>query len=266
MPLTELFLSPNRFIIFVLVLTRISGVMMTAPVMGSRTAPIRVRALLALGVSVLIAPLQLSVELQAPGTLLGLLVMLVGEAIIGLSIGLGVMILFSGIHLAGNIIGQMSGAQIADVFDPTFDQSVPIYAQLLDVVTIAVFVIIGGHREVIDTLLSTFDSMPLGGAGFNDGLALALVDIVTLSFTAGVRAAAPATVALLLALLILGLISRTLPQLNVLAVGFSLYAMVALAVVSLSLGGVVWAFQNEVGPTLSLLRDALAATPTEGEL
>jgi flagellar biosynthetic protein FliR len=81
---------------------------------------------------------------------------------------------------------------------------------------------------------------------------------VALSFIVGVRAAAPAMVALLSSVLILGLISRTLPQLNVIAVGFSLNAMVMLAVLSLSLGGVVWAFQDEVGPTLALLRDALA--------
>ncbi len=258
MPLTELFLSPNRFIIFVLVLTRISGVVMTAPILSSRAAPMRVRAMLALGLSLLIAPMQLGATITAPGTMIDLLVMMVGEAIIGLSIGLGMMILLSGIQLTGNIVGQMSGAQIADIFDPTFDQSVPIYAQLLDVVMLSVFLIIGGHREVMDALLSTFGTMPLGGGGFNDGIAAALIDIVSMSFAVGIRAAAPAMVALLLSILILGLISRTLPQLNVMAVGFSLNAMVMLAVLSVSLGGIVWAFQNEVGATLTSLRDAMS--------
>jgi len=260
MPLTELFLSPNRFVIFVLVLTRISGVVMTAPVLATRAAPMRLRAMLALGLSLLVAPLQMNVVLEAPGTLINLVVMMVGEAIIGLSIGLGVMILFSGIQLTGNVVGQMSGAQIADIFDPSFNQSVPIYAQLLDIVTVAVFLIIGGHREVVDALLGTFQRLPLGGGAFHDGIAMAMVEVASTSFVVGIRAAAPAMVALLLSILILGLISRTLPQLNVIAVGFSLNAMVMLAVVGVSLGGIVWAFQNEVTPTLTLLREAVAST------
>ena len=194
MPLTELFLSPNRFIIFVLVLTRISGVVMVAPVLGTRSAPAAVRVALCLGLTLLMLPMQWGASITPPETLLGMLVTMIGEAIIGLSIGLSIMILFSGLHLAGNIIGQLSGAQAAGIFDPTFNQSVPIYAQLFDIMAVAVFVIIGGHREVVDALLGTFVSMPLGGSGFNAGLAAALVDVVTLSFATGIRAAAPAMV------------------------------------------------------------------------
>ena len=261
MPLTELFLSPNRFIIFVLVLTRISGVVMVAPVLGTRSAPNAVRVALALVFTLLILPSQFSVSLTTPQTMAGLLVIMLAEAIIGLSIGLAVMILFTGIHLAGNIVGQMSGAQVADIFDPTFNQSVPIYAQLFDVVAIAVFVIIGGHREVIDALLATFQYMPLGGGGFNSGIAEALVNVVTLSFSTGVRAAAPVMIALLLTILVLGLLTRTMPQLNIFAIGFNVYSMVTLAIVSLTLGSIVWVFQDEVTPALDMIRAALSASP-----
>lgn len=257
MPLTELFLSPDRFVLFVLVLTRISGVVMVAPVLGTRAAPPAVRVALAMGLTLLVLPSQLEIAVQAPATMAGLLVVMLGEAIIGLSIGLGIMILFSGIHLAGNIIGQMSGAQVADIFDPTFNQSVPIYAQLFDVIAMAVFVIIGGHREVIDALLATFQHMPLGGGGFNAGIADALVNVVTLSFSTGIRAAAPAMVALLLAVLILSLLTRTLPQLNIFAVGFNVYSMVAMSIVSITLGGIIWAFQDEVTPALDMIQAAL---------
>lgn len=261
MPLTELYLyAPSRLIIFVLVLTRISGLMLTAPVLGTRAAPLQVRAMLAIGLALLVAPLQFHTPLEDPDTLINLLVLMVGEAIIGLTLGTGVMILFSGIQLTGQIVGQMSGAQIADVFDPSFDQSVPIYSQLLDLLTITVFLIIGGHREVLDALLGTFRTLPLGGGGFHQGITEAIVAVVTQSFAVGIRAAAPAIVALLMSILILGLISRTLPQLNILAVGFSMNAIVMLAMLALSLGSIAWAFQNEVAPTLNLLRDALAST------
>ncbi len=250
--------APSRLIVFVLVLTRIGGLVMTAPVLGTRAAPVRVRALLAMGLALLVLPLQMQALVDPPSTLAGLLVLMIGEAIIGLTLGLGVMILFSGVQLTGQIVGQMSGAQIADTFDPTYNQSVPIYAQLLDLVTVTVFVLIGGHREVVDALLGTFRHIPLGSGGFNQGVGEAMLEVLTQSFIVGIRAAAPAIVALLMSVLVLGLISRTLPQLNILAVGFSLNAMVMLAVVAMSLGGIAWVFQDQVGPTLDVLRAALA--------
>ena len=258
MPLTEFYLaSPSRLVVFVLVLTRISGLLMTAPLFSNRSAPMRVRAMLAIVLAMFITPLQSQGAVPDPGTLVNLVTLMIGEAIVGLSLGLGLQILFSGVQLTGYTLGQMSGAQLAEAFDPTFDQSVPVHSQLLDLVTLAVFVTIGGHRELLDALLGTFRTLPLGGGGFQQSMAEAMFNVITQSFTVGIRAAAPAIVALLASILILGLISRTLPQLNILAVGFSLNAVVMLAVVALSLGGIVWVFQNEVSPTIEMLRAAL---------
>ncbi len=81
--------------------------------------------------------------------------------------------------------------------------------------------------------------------------------ILTQSFALGIRAAAPAMTALLLATLVLGLISRTLPQINIIAVGFGVNTLVALGTVMLSLGAMAWAFQEQIEPTLDLLQTAL---------
>ena len=78
--------------------------------------------------------------------------------------------------------------------------------------------------------------------------------------TLGVRAAAPATVALLLATLVMGLISRTLPQLNILAVGFGLNAMVTFGSIAVSLGGLAWMFQEQIEPAVELLLEAFQAS------
>jgi flagellar biosynthetic protein FliR len=258
MPLTEFYLaSPSRLVVFVLVLTRISGLLMTAPLLSNRSAPLRVRAMLAIVLAMFITPLQSTGGVPDPGTLVNLVTLMIGEAIVGLSLGLGLLILFSGVQLTGYTLGQMSGAQLADAYDPTFDQSVPVHSQLLDLVTLAVFVTIGGHRELLDALLGTFHTLPLGGGGFQQSVAEAMFNVITESFTVGIRAAAPAIVALLTSILILGLISRTLPQLNILAVGFSMNAVVMLAVVAMSLGGIVWVFQHEVSPTIDMLRASL---------
>jgi flagellar biosynthetic protein FliR len=81
--------------------------------------------------------------------------------------------------------------------------------------------------------------------------------VLSQSFELGVRAAAPAMVALLLATLILGLAGRTLPQLNVMALGLGLNTVVTLLVLGISLGASVWIFQEQLGPVLTEIRNAL---------
>ena len=81
---------------------------------------------------------------------------------LGLALGLAVMILLSGMQLAGQVISQMSGMSLADVANPTFDTSVPIFSQILEMLALAIFFLVGGHRQVIDALLGSFAWMPPG--------------------------------------------------------------------------------------------------------
>jgi flagellar biosynthetic protein FliR len=164
---------------------------------------------------------------------------------------MGVTVLLLGVQLAGHAAGHMSGMAIADIFDPSFNSSVPIFAQLLDVVTVLLFVAIGGHRVVVDALLETFRWIPPGEVAMSADAIPSLIEIVQQSFLLGIRAASPMIVALLLSMLVMGLISRTLPQLNILAVGLSLNSMVMLSAMAVSLGTIVWLFQDRLEPTIS---------------
>jgi flagellar biosynthetic protein FliR len=101
--------------------------------------------------------------------------------------------------------------------------------------------------------------MPPGEARFSENILTMLLELTTQSFVLGIRAAAPVLVALLLSVLVLGLISRTLPQLNVLAVGFSLNSMIMLATMAISLGAIAWLFQQEAGAALESIRGAVLA-------
>jgi flagellar biosynthetic protein FliR len=247
----------NEFITFTLVLSRVSGLVMVAPIFGSTTIPLRVRALLSVALSLVVLPTFVGQGPPYPGTTLNYLVLIGGEVLVGLTLGLGVQILFAGIQVAGQIIGQLSGMALADVFDPAFNASSPIFTQILYYVTIAVFVIIGGHRVLMAALLDTFEVMPPGVANISAPMVEALVTALAQSFVVGIRAAAPVMTALLLTTFVLGLVSRTLPQLNILAVGFGLNSLVTQAALLLSLGGAVWVFQDQVEPMLDTLQQAL---------
>lgn len=251
-------LYQNQFLVFVLILTRISGLVISAPVLGLKSAPMQVRIVLAVALAVLVTPFHWQVTATMPANMVGLSLLLVQELLIGLSLGLSIHVLFTGVHVTGQMMGQMSGMSLAEVYDPAQEASVPVLSDIMDRVAVAVFVIIGGHRQLMLVLLDTFRWMPPGKTAFGPTLVDALTEVTTQSLTLGVRAAAPAMVALLLANLILGLISRTLPQLNVMALGFGINILLVLMVLGASLGAIAWLFQDAAWTTIDTMRDALA--------
>jgi len=256
-PLLTLYL--DQFLIFVLVLTRVGCLLMTLPVLGTSSVPWQVRALLAIGVSLMLTPLYFGRPVPVPENLLMLGVLLAREAIVGLALGLTVMILLSGMQLAGQIISQISGLSLADVVNPTFDTSVPIFSHLLELLALAIFFLVGGHREVLSSLLRSFDWMPPGQGRLPDNLVLALSEITAHSFEVGIRASAPVMVALVIATLIVALISRTLPQLNAVAVGLNFNSLIVLGVMAFCLGSAAWVFQEELSTTIEIVGQAFQA-------
>jgi flagellar biosynthetic protein FliR len=235
----------NSVMIFMLVLARTSGLMISAPVVGASQVPQQVRALLAIILAVVLLPTQWAAAAHLPETPVELVIVLVRELLLGLVLGLGVSVIFSGLLLAGQLIGQMSGMSLAEVFDPSVD-SMPLFSQVLQVFATTIFVCVGGHRLLVQGLLDTFGRMPPGQAGMPASLVDLFSLLVTQSMELGIRAAAPACVALLLATVVLGIVTRTLPQLNVLSFGFGLNAMATFGAMAVSLGSIAWIFTDQV--------------------
>lgn len=247
----------SRFMLFTLVLARTSALVMTAPLFGSLALPRQVRALLAVMLTLLVLPVQLNASLLPVTNIIDYARLLVNEVLVGLLLGLGITILLSGIQVAGQVVSQMSGLSLADIFSPGFDEDVSIFSQLFYFLTLAVFVAVGGHRIVIGALLETFAWSPPGQAALGGSFVEVLTNVATLSFALGIRAAAPLLAALLLSTLVLGLISRTLPQINILAVGFGFNSLLALGMLFLSLGAVAWAFQEPTIDVIHQLQETL---------
>lgn len=252
----------NQFLVFVLVLTRVSGLTMTLPVLGASSMPLQVRAILSIAVALLITPLHWGLTIPLPGNLIDLAVLMAREAVLGLALGSAVMILLSGMQLAGQIISQMSGLSLAEVVNPTFDNTVPIFSQVLEMLALSIFFLLGGHREVMDALLGSFEWMPPGRGTLPTDLTAALSLVASHSFETGIRASAPVLVSLLLAILIIALISRTLPQLNSIAIGLNLNALLAPAILALCLGSAAWTFQDEAAGVVTSIRDSFLSDPS----
>lgn len=239
----ELF-DRERFVLFTLVLTRISGLVLGAPVLNSAEFPMRFRALLTFAVALMILPSQAHASLPAVSTVPDYLVLVGGELLIGLALGLSLTIFLSGIQLGGLIIGRTGGMLLASGLDPTSGEEMSTFSRILHLTALAVFVCIGGHRLMMAGLLDTFEKLPIGGPIIDETATTALIDIMSASFRFGVRSAMPVTAALLLSTLVMGLISRAVPQLNILLVGFGLNAMLTFLMMTLTVGATVMLFCN----------------------
>jgi flagellar biosynthesis protein FliR len=256
-----LHLTLNQFLVFTLVLTRVGCLLMTLPVLGTATVPWQIRALLAVAISLVLTPLYWGLTLPPPENLLVLAPLLAREAVFGLAIGLAVMILLSGMQLAGQVISQISGLSLADVANPSFDTSIPIFSHILEMLAVAIFFLVGGHRLVIDALLGSFAWMPPGQGRLPEELVESLTIVAASSFETAIRASAPVMVSLLLSTLIVALVSRTLPQLNAVAVGLNFNALIVLAVLGVSLGAAGWVFQEQVGSVLDVVTESFQRPP-----
>ncbi len=250
---------------FVLILGRLGALVATAPLLSETALPLRVKAFMAVAMAGLVTPTVLAASdeaLPAATNLIDLASMLVMEVIVGLAIGLGLMVVLAGVQLTGQIVGQMSGMALAEGSDPIFGDTASVFGQVYYLVTMAVFVAAGGHRLLINGLLDTFVVAPPGSGFETEAMIRGFIGLLSVGFELGVRSSAPLMLALFVSTIVLGLVSRTMPQINTMVVGFGINGLLLLGVMTASLGAVAYAYQ---GP-MSLAIDSLVSSLVPGEL
>jgi flagellar biosynthetic protein FliR len=236
--------------VFALVLGRVGGLMLTAPIFGSEAVPLRVRAATAFALALVIFPLAAQ---RAPADLTFARAIggATSELLIGLAMGLALTLPFVGVQTAGMIMGQQAGIGLGEVFNPVMNADSTVLEEIYFLVALVVFLIVGGHRELVRAMLDTFEVVPMLSALDHQSALDLLVDLLGSAFALGLRLAGPVLLALLISTLVLGMLSRTIPQLNILSVGFGIRAMIALAMAGLALVAAE-------GPFLDSLREAIA--------
>ena len=142
--------------LFSMVLTRLAGVVLSAPFFGALTIPMSVRALLTVTLAALMTPMQSHHPMPQMTGFPQLVPLLFEELIIGICLGLGAQLLFTAAQVAGQLAGQLGGMQMADTLNPTSGTNSPLLAQLLDLTTLGLFVVMGGPGQMLGALLATF--------------------------------------------------------------------------------------------------------------
>jgi len=199
----------------------------TLPVLGQRIVPVRVRIALAFFIAVAAQATLPSMPAVALDSMAALLIT-AQQVLIGLTIGFAVRIVFAAVEMAGEVIGLQMGLNFAAFFDPATASQTNGAGRFFGAMVGLLFVVVDGHLAVIAALVQSFNAFPVS----TDVLGwLRVLQPQTWGaevFQLGLWIALPIVGMLLLVNIVLGVISRVAPQINVFAVGFPITLAVGL--------------------------------------
>ena len=199
---------------------------------------------------------------QIPPTLIDYAWVGIGEFALGFVLGLGIHTILSGLQLAGHLIDQQTGVALGEVFNPAFDVEGSLSGQVLYFLGVTVFLVmepINGHLHVLSTLIQTFQTLPVGEATVSIASIEVLRNLIQESFILALRVAAPLLATMSLVALTMGFLGHTVPQINVLVVGFPIRALVSLLILGVTMSGAADAVIQSVPKAIDTLAEALAA-------
>ena len=230
-----------------LVGVRMVAFLVVAPPFSHRGIPATVKVMLATGLALAIAP---RVATTVPASTGEYVVLLVGEAVIGVGLGFLVAVVFAAVQSAGSLIDLMGGFSLAQGFDPMTQVNGAQFARLYQLTAVVILFVSDGYQMVISGLVRTFDALPLGASLDLSKLGDALTTSVTGMFLATLQIAGPLVVVLFLADVGLGLLTRVAPALNAFALGFPLKILLTLSLASLTYLALPRIIENLTGRSL----------------
>ena len=213
---------------------RIAAFIGTAPIFGTRNVPARVKIIIAFSLTIMVVPILPEMQYKDPLSLAGMLIT-AQQVLIGVLIGFVVSLMFSALIIGGQSVAQLMGLGFASMMDPQNGVSVPVVGQFYTVLATIIFLILNGHLILVDTLVGSFKTMPIGDYSL---LPEKLWQVVLWSkwmFAAALVFALPAITALLLVNIAFGVITRASPQLNIFAVGFPITILLGFIAMMVSL-------------------------------
>lgn len=217
-----------------LVLFRVAGLSIATPLFSSTALPRAAKVGLAFALAVMCYPLA-QPHLPTDLTLQVVLAGVVSEIMIGLGIGLALMLPFIATQIGGLMIAQQGGLALGQVFNPGLNTQTTPLGQLIYMGMMGIFLMMDGHVAVVRSIVESFALVPPLTFEVTPSIIELMCGLITSAFVLAVRLAGPALTALFLITLSMGFISRTVPQLNILAVGFSIRSSTALLMAAVTL-------------------------------
>jgi flagellar biosynthetic protein FliR len=232
---------------------RIGACLMVAPLFGARFVPARLRLVLAVALTALVVPL-LPAPTIAPFSGAGFVVV-AQQLLIGVAMGFALQVVFDALGLAGQLLANSMGLSFAFNVDPLRGSSTAALGQLYIILATLTFLALGGHLALIELLVASLHTLPVGTAGLGSEGLWALVNWGGTLFSGATMIALPGVTALMIVNLAFGVVSRAAPSLNLFAVGFPISLGLGLLVVLAGIGPLQEGVAQLLAQGFGFLRD-----------
>ena len=220
--------------VWMVAMIRPGAAFLAAPVFGASSVPVQLRLIVALAVG--IPGLQTTgFVLPAEGlaSIAGF-ALVAGEVLAGLAIGFAVQIGFAAATIAGELIGNAMGLGFSALVDPATGNANPVLGQFLSILGTFLFLSIGGHLMLAAIVVESYRALPPGQAWLAEESLRQLVYFGSVLFAAGVSVALPVAFSIVLVQVMMGVLSRTAPALNLFAVGFPAAILAGLVLLAIA--------------------------------
>ena len=216
--------------LFIWPLMRISAMFVSVPLFSIRAVPARVRLILSVAITLVIMPLLPPLPMvemfSYPGFMMALM-----QVMIGLTTGFILQLVFAAVVFAGQGVALSMGLGFSMMVDPQNGQQVPVIAQFYTVITTLIFISLDGHLLLIQMLLDSFKTLPIGIDGIDKAGIWSIIAWSSRMFAGGLLLSMPVMASLLLVNVIFGVAARAAPQLQIFTVGFPVTLMLGLLLV-----------------------------------
>lgn len=225
---------------FLLVMSRLGSMIAFAPLLGSGSVPPQVKLGLSFFLSIIMFPIVSRDFPPLPGELVMFWILMIREALVGIMIGVIGNLMFTAMQVSGRIFGIQVGFGIVNVVDPMSEQQVSILGQFEFIIAVLLFFTINGHHVLIRIIAESYLILPLGAFTITEPLGLEVTGWLQKMFIIAYKIGMPMIFTLLLVTVALGVLARTVPQMNVFIVGLPLKIFVGLFMMLVSLTYVVY--------------------------
>lgn len=225
----------EQFQTFLVVLSRVAGFIGAIPVISSAQTPGRVKTAMVVAISLTLFPLMADAVPQVSFTPVSFSLLVISELLLGLLLGLVARLIFTAVEFGATVIGFQMGFAAANVFDPQSERQVALISQFQNIFAILIFLAVNGHYLFLHTAIRSYELLPPGRLNLSGEAVPYLMQLSSHMFSIGVQFSAPVLAVLLLSGLILGILARVFPQLNVFLISFPINIGTAFIVIALTL-------------------------------
>jgi flagellar biosynthetic protein FliR len=251
---------------WLLVFNRVLGVFLFTPLLASSVVPLRFRVLLAAAFAVAVYPfVPGEFRVMPDATLAQHATMMFGELLIGACIGFIAGLPMIAMEMAGHLMGHQMALSLAQSYNPELEANLNSVGSLLFFMGISAFVMMGGPETVLMILADTFRTLPMGGFGGGATPLDLVLGVLTTGTDIAIRVSAPAIGIIMACMVAMGFVMKSMPQVMVLSVGFAVYIVGGLSVLTLALFAINDTLGGYMTATLGDLWDwVLSAAPNGG--